>query len=135
MTIKMDNLILEQNDEHSIIVERPPEHEKRKSARRLTRWNFTGYCKNKKSFNGKLGNISVEGALLNIYGHPQCIQTDERVFVDIHVYYAGKKRNIKVVGILKHVAYAEECKRAGLQFLVLSEQDKEWLLKFCHGII
>jgi hypothetical protein len=135
MTDKSEDLIFEDDIETNVIVERPPEHEQRKSQRRLTRWNFSGYCKNKKTFNGKLENISVNGALINVYGHPQCIQTDERVFLDIHVYYSGKKRNIKVVGILKHVSFAENCKRAGVEFLVISEQDRNWLSKFCNGVI
>ncbi len=135
MTEKTNGVISESNEEITIIVERPPENEQRKSPRRIARWNFNGYCKNKKSFNGKLENISTNGALINVYGHPPCIKQDERVFLEFQVYYAGKNRNIKVVAILRHVSFASECKRAGVEFLVISEQDKLWLTKFCHGII
>lgn len=135
MTDKTNEVITDKIQETTIIVERPPENEQRKSPRRIARWNFSGYCKNKKSFHGKLENISTNGALINVYGHPQCIQQDERIFLDIQVYYGGKNKNIKVVAILRHVSFASDCKRGGVEFIVISEQDKLWLTKFCHGII
>lgn len=132
------------NENSPIIVSTPKSQfqddvpSRRRHNRFPARWPIKGYAARKRSdgqwekyhFSAFSEDVSESG--IGFFTQSR-LRADDRCVLHVSTYVAGKKRNLNIAAKVKFFALSGGKYRCGVEFINLSESNKNFILRFVQG--
>lgn len=97
---------------------------RRKHTRHPARWQAVATLADKTSFQCRLENISVSGALINSLVR---VKSGQRAHLKMDTYVFGVKKTIDAVVEFRHVSLCDNQYRIGCEFIKVSEASERFI--------
>lgn len=106
--------------------------ENRKYTRRIGRWPFEGLTENRKRITGYTENVSEGGVLLIVNEFHKELERNKKIYIEIKFSYKGVVKKINTLAKIKHVVFANNGKKIGLEYINIEKKYKKILNTYAN---